>query len=105
AGIRGKRIAFSLTLGGKPRIVPDVERLVLAAVKRFEDLGAKVERIDPPVAGAGEIFRTLWWAGAGFALGALPEEKKALLESALRQVVEEGARISLRSYLEANAAR
>jgi len=105
AGLRGRRVAFSLTLGGKPKIVPEVEALVKAAVKRLETLGAHVEAADPPMAEAGEIFRTLWWAGAGFALGSLPEEKKALLEPALRQIAEEGAKISLRDYLSANAAR
>ncbi len=105
SGLRGKRVAFSLTLGGKPKIVPEVEALVKAAVKRLETLGVQVEAADPPMADGGEIFRTLWWAGAGFALGALPEEKKALLEPALRQIVEEGAKVSLRDYLNANAAR
>jgi aspartyl-tRNA(Asn)/glutamyl-tRNA(Gln) amidotransferase subunit A len=105
SGLRGKRVAFSLTLGGKPKIVPEVEALVKAAAKRLESLGAHVEAADPPMAEAGEIFRTLWWAGAGFALAALPEEKKALLEPALRQIAEEGAKISLRDYLNATAAR
>jgi aspartyl-tRNA(Asn)/glutamyl-tRNA(Gln) amidotransferase subunit A len=105
AGLRGKRVAFSLTLGGKPRIVPEVEALAAAAAKRLQALGAHVENIDPPMAEAGEIFRTLWWAGAGFALGGLAEEKKALLDPGLRQIVEEGAKISLRDYLAANAAR
>jgi aspartyl-tRNA(Asn)/glutamyl-tRNA(Gln) amidotransferase subunit A len=105
SGLRGKRVAFSLTLGGKPKIVPEVEALAKAAAKRLETLGARVEAADPPMAEAGEIFRTLWWAGAGFALAAYPEEKKALLEPALRQIAEEGAKISLRSYLEANTAR
>jgi aspartyl-tRNA(Asn)/glutamyl-tRNA(Gln) amidotransferase subunit A len=105
SGLRGKRVAFSLTLGGKPKIVPEVEALVKAAAKRIESLGAHVEATDPPMAEAGEIFRTLWWAGAGFALGALPEEKKMLLEPALRQIAEEGAKISLRDYLNATAAR
>jgi aspartyl-tRNA(Asn)/glutamyl-tRNA(Gln) amidotransferase subunit A len=104
-GLRGKRVAFSLTLGGKPKIVPEVETLVKAAAKRLESLGVHVEAADPPMAEAGEIFRTLWWAGAGFALGAMPEEKKALLEPALRQIAEEGAKISLRDYLNATAAR
>jgi aspartyl-tRNA(Asn)/glutamyl-tRNA(Gln) amidotransferase subunit A len=105
SGLRGKRVAFSLTLGGKPKIVPEVEVLVKAAAKRLESLGAHVEAADPPMTEAGEIFRTLWWAGAGFALAALPEEKKALLEPALRQIAEEGAKISLRDYLNATAAR
>jgi len=104
-GVKGKRIAFSLTLGGKPKIVPEVETLVKAAAKQFEVLGALVEQADPDMTEAGEIFRTLWWAGAGFALGGLPDDKKALLEPALREVADEGAKMPLRTYLVANSNR
>ena len=105
AGLKGKRIAFSPRLGYADKIVPEVERLVAEAAERFEDIGAHVERADPALADAPGVFRTLWWAGAGFALGGLPEEKKALLEKPFRKMVEEGAEISLRDYLAANAAR
>jgi aspartyl-tRNA(Asn)/glutamyl-tRNA(Gln) amidotransferase subunit A len=104
-GVKGKRIAFSLTLGGKPKIVPEVEALVKAAAKQFEALGARVEQVDPDMSEAGEIFRTLWWAGAGFALGSLPDDKKALLEPELRAVADEGAKMPIRTYLTANANR
>lgn len=104
-GMKGARIAFSPRLGYADKIVPEVESLVAAAVKRFEEMGAAVELADPDLADAPGVFRTLWWAGAGFALGGLPEEKKKLLEPALRHVVEEGAGVSLREYLTANATR
>ncbi len=104
-GLKGKRIAFSLTLGRKPKIVPEVEALVKAAAKQFEALGAHVEQTDPNMVDAGEIFRTLWWAGAGLALGGLPDDKKLLLEPALREVADEGAKMPIRTYLTANANR
>lgn len=103
--IRGKRIAFSPRLGYAKKVMPDVERLVAAAVKRFEAMGANVEQVDPPGGDPSEIFRTLWWAGAGFLLGDLPEEKKAQLDPGLRQMAEEGRAIPLKTYLSANAAR
>src|SRR5438309_608683 len=105
SGIKGKRIAFSPRLGHVQRVVPEVESLVAAAAKRFENLGAHVERVDPPGADTMETFRTLWWAGAAFLLGDLPNEKKAQLEPGLRQMAEEGAQIPLKQYLAANAAR
>jgi aspartyl-tRNA(Asn)/glutamyl-tRNA(Gln) amidotransferase subunit A len=105
AGLRGKRIAFSPRLGWVQKIVPDVEALVAAAVKRFEAMGAHVELADPPGGNSGDIFQTLWWSGAGFALGDLPEEKKAKLDPGLRKMVEEGAKIDKKAYLAANAAR
>jgi aspartyl-tRNA(Asn)/glutamyl-tRNA(Gln) amidotransferase subunit A len=103
--MRGKKIAFSPRLGYVKKVMPEVEALVAAAAKRFEAMGAHVEEVDPPGGDPGEIFRTLWWAGAGFLLGDLPEEKKAQLDPGLRQMAEEGRAIPLRTYLSANAAR
>ena len=105
SGLKGKRIAFSPRLGHAERVVPDVEALVAAAATRFEELGAHVEQIDPPCADPSDIFRTLWWSGAAFLLGDLPEGKKAQLDPGLRQMVEEGREIPLKTYLSANAAR
>jgi aspartyl-tRNA(Asn)/glutamyl-tRNA(Gln) amidotransferase subunit A len=105
SGVRGKRIAFSPRLGYVSRVVPDVESLVAAAARRFETLGAHVERVDPPGGDVSEIFRTLWWAGAAFLLGDLPEAKKAQLDPGLRKMAEEDARITTKQYLSANAAR
>jgi aspartyl-tRNA(Asn)/glutamyl-tRNA(Gln) amidotransferase subunit A len=103
--LRGKHIAFSPRLGWVKRILPDIETLVAAAVKRFEAMGAHVEQIDPPGGDPGETFRHLWWSGAGFLLGDLPEEKKAQLDPGLRKMAEEGAKISKKDYLAATAAR
>lgn len=97
--VKGKRIAYSPRLGYVTKIVPEVEELVAAAAKRFEAMGAIVEHADPPGGDPGEIFRTLWWAGAGHLLGNLPEEKKALLERPLRKMADEGAAIGLETYL------
>jgi aspartyl-tRNA(Asn)/glutamyl-tRNA(Gln) amidotransferase subunit A len=103
--MRGKKIAFSPRLGYAKKVMPDVEALVAAAAQRFEAMGAHVEQVDPPGGDPSDIFRTLWWAGAGFLLGDLPEEKKAQLDPGLRQMAEEGRAIPLKSYLAANAAR
>jgi aspartyl-tRNA(Asn)/glutamyl-tRNA(Gln) amidotransferase subunit A len=104
-GVRGKRIAYSPRLGYVKKVVPEVEHLVEAAAKRFERLGAHVEQVDPSTDDPGRIFQTLWWAGAGFLLGDLPEEKKALLDPGLRHMAEEGTRIALKDYLSATAQR
>ncbi len=102
---RGKRIAFSARLGHVERVSRDVETLVAAGARRFAELGAEIEEIDPPASDSSSVFRTLWWAGAGFLLGDLPAEKKALLDPGLREMVESGSAIGLRAYLEATAAR
>jgi aspartyl-tRNA(Asn)/glutamyl-tRNA(Gln) amidotransferase subunit A len=104
-GLKGKRIAFSPRLGYVERVVPEVEALVATAAKRFADLGAHVEQIDPGLPDPGPTFRTVWWAGAGLLLGDLPPEKMAQLDPGLRRMAEEGKALSLKAYLTANAAR
>jgi aspartyl-tRNA(Asn)/glutamyl-tRNA(Gln) amidotransferase subunit A len=74
-------------------------------VKRFEAMGARVEQADPPFGDPGEIFRTIWWCGAGYVLGGLPEEKKALLDPGLRQMADEGVAMTKNRFMDANAAR
>ncbi len=105
AGVRGKRIAFSPAMGFATNVEPQVAALVAAAAKRFADLGAHVEQIDPPGGDPADIFRALWWGGAGFIFGTAPPEKKALLDPGLVTIAEEGAAISTRDYIEANVAR
>ncbi|HWA89971.1 MAG TPA: amidase [Rhizomicrobium sp.] len=103
--MKGKRIAFSPRLGYAKKVMPEIETLVAAAVKRFEAMGAHVEQVDPSTDDPSETFQILWWAGAGFLLGDLPEEKKAKLDPGLRKMAEEGRSIPLKTYLAANAAR
>ena len=103
--MKGKRIAYSPRLGYAKKVLPEVEALAAAAVKRFEAMGACVDLVDPSADDPSETFQTLWWAGAGFLLGDLPQEKKAQLDPGLRTMAEEGAKIPLKSYLAANAAR
>jgi aspartyl-tRNA(Asn)/glutamyl-tRNA(Gln) amidotransferase subunit A len=103
--MKGKCIAFSPRLGYAKKVVAEVEALVAKAAKRFADMGAHVEQIDPSTDDPGETFRDIWWAGAGFLLGDMPEEKKALLDPGLRMMADEGKKITLKQYLSANAAR
>lgn len=105
SGIAGARIAYSPRLGYVDHVDPEVEALVAKAAKRFEDLGAHVEEVDPGFSDPTEIFKTLWWSGAYFALGGLPEEKLKLVEPELQDVVRAGAKFSLHDYLSAVKAR
>jgi aspartyl-tRNA(Asn)/glutamyl-tRNA(Gln) amidotransferase subunit A len=103
--MKGKRIAWSPRLGFVERILPDVERLVAEAVKRFEAMGALVERVDPPMADPSITFQILWWSGAGFLLGDYPEEQKAKLDPGLRRMAEEGTKFDKRAFMTATQAR
>ncbi|MZR30526.1 amidase [Sneathiella litorea] len=104
ASIRGKRIAYSPTLG-YATVHPEVAAAVKSAVTLFEDLGAIVEEVDPGFDNPLPIFNTLWWSGAAFALRNLSDKQLSELDPGLRIVVEEGAKITLTDYLEANQAR
>ena len=103
--LAGKRIAFSPRMGFATRILPEIETLAAAAARRFEQLGAHVEQVDPPGGDPGPIFRTLWWSGAGILLGDYAQEQKAKLDPGLRRMAEEGVAISKKDYMTATLAR
>jgi aspartyl-tRNA(Asn)/glutamyl-tRNA(Gln) amidotransferase subunit A len=103
--MRGKKIAWSPRLGWVQKIVLEVETLCATAVKRFEAMGAHVELVDPPVEDPGNTFQKIWWSGAGFALGDLPDEQKAKLDPGLRRMMEEGIKIDKKTFMQATAAR
>ena len=104
AAITGKKVAYSPTLG-YAKVHPDVAAVVRNAAKLFEDLGAHVEEVDPGFDNPLPVFNTLWWAGAAFALRHLNDKQLSELDPGLRTVVEEGAKITLPDYMEANMAR
>jgi aspartyl-tRNA(Asn)/glutamyl-tRNA(Gln) amidotransferase subunit A len=103
--MKGKRIAFSPRLGCANKVLPEIETLVAAAVKRFEAMGAHVELVDPPFGDLSDVFQTIWWSGAGYVLGDQPEEVKKLLDPGLRKMAEEGVKMSKKDFMDANAAR
>jgi aspartyl-tRNA(Asn)/glutamyl-tRNA(Gln) amidotransferase subunit A len=99
-GVKKMRIAYSPTLG-YAEIDPEIAAAVDTAVKVLRKLGAKVERIDPGFADPAPCFRVLWWSGVRMLLGKLPEEKRALLDPALRDVLEQSLSITLEEHMEA----
>ena len=103
-GVKGLRIAYSPALGYVD-VDPEVARAVEDAVALLAALGAEVVRADPGFKDPGPCFRTLWWAGAYSLLGKLPDEKKALLDPDLLDVVRQAEAISLDDYLTASKER
>ncbi len=103
-GVKGLRIAFSPRLGYVD-VNPEIAALVRKAVETLEGLGAHVEEVDPGFSDPAECFRVLWFSGARSILGQLPPEKKALLDPALADVVEQAASISVQDVYDANRAR
>lgn len=104
-GVRGARIAYCPTLGWAKSVDSDVSAAVHRAALAFQDMGAQVDEIDPPIEDPSDIFRTLWWGAAGQYLGGLAPDQKALLDPALLTMVEDGAEFDLPRYFEAMLAR
>lgn len=104
SGISGLRVAYSRDLG-YAKVDPEVAAIVDDAAGAFADLGAEVEECDPGFEDPTSIFRTLWWIGAGGALGGLSAEKKALLEPELAEIVEEGVTMSGVEFMHAGDGR
>jgi aspartyl-tRNA(Asn)/glutamyl-tRNA(Gln) amidotransferase subunit A len=103
-GIKGLRIAYSPALG-HAEVDPEVAAAVKKAVKILRAVGAKVDTIDPGFADPGPVFRVLWWSGARALLGRLPQEKKALLDPGLADVVKQSMEITPEEYFDAVKAR
>jgi aspartyl-tRNA(Asn)/glutamyl-tRNA(Gln) amidotransferase subunit A len=103
-GVKGLRIAFSLDLGFV-KVDPEAAKAVKKAVKVLRALGAKVTVIDPGFADPAPCFRVFWWSAARSFLGAMPPERKALLDPALADLVEQAASITVQDVFEANKQR
>ncbi|MFQ6018641.1 MAG: amidase [Kiloniellaceae bacterium] len=99
-GMAGLKVAFSPTLGGH-RVDPEIAALVAAAAKRCEDLGARVEEVDPDLPDCATAFRVHWFVGAASLLAGVAEDKKALLDPGLKEIAAQGAATSLPDYLAA----
>ncbi len=102
--LAGVKIAYSRNLGYVD-VDPEIAALVSSAVGVLADLGAEVFEIDPGFEDPARCFRTIWWGGARFLLGSLSPEKKALLEPALADVVEQAKSLTLEDVYEANRQR
>ncbi|MCL6641388.1 MAG: amidase, partial [Candidatus Rokubacteria bacterium] len=98
-GVRGRRFAFSPTLG-RLRVDPEVAAVVSAAARAFEEAGAIVEEVaDPGFADMRDVIRGLWSAHeAGMYARYLPEWRDRM-DPGLVACIEDGARLSLLEYL------
>jgi aspartyl-tRNA(Asn)/glutamyl-tRNA(Gln) amidotransferase subunit A len=105
-GVRGWRIAYSANLGYAD-VDPEVGDLVKRAAMRFVDLGARVDEVDPEVAGADEIFRRHWYSSAAFLVRNFTAEQKQVMDPGLVDVAAQGAQIGMLELLDAcrSAAR
>jgi aspartyl-tRNA(Asn)/glutamyl-tRNA(Gln) amidotransferase subunit A len=103
-GVADLRIAFSADLG-YAKVDAEVAKIVRDAVSVFAELGAKVEEKDPGFADPAPIFVTHWFSGAAFLLKGIAKEKHKLIDPGLRDVAEQGAKITANDILDAQLKR
>jgi aspartyl-tRNA(Asn)/glutamyl-tRNA(Gln) amidotransferase subunit A len=101
-GVRDLRIAWSPNLG-YAKVDPEVASLTKAAVKVFEDLGAKVEEKHPGFDNPGPIFQTHWFSGAAALLRTVKDKKP--IDPGLLEVGAQGEKIGAAELLDAQQKR
>ncbi len=105
AGLRGVRVGYSPTLGGRARVHPEVAARVEAAVKTMAALGAEVEEADPALPDHAEAMLVLWSTAAAKLRTLLPQDRLDLLDPGLVDMMEIGRRYSLDDWYGADAVR
>ena len=103
-GIRGRRIAYSRTLGYAV-VDAEVARLVDAAVRKFEDLGAQVEEIDLDLEDPISIMQPLWAVALALAVAPMTTEQRAMMDQPLLDLAEPGFHFSALEYRQLEKAR
>ena len=99
------RIAFSPTLG-YVAVEPEVAGLVAAAAAVFEELGARVEEVDPGFGDPGAVFKCHWYVGAANLLrGFSARAARADGPGAGRRSPPRARRVPLMDYLAAVGRR
>jgi aspartyl-tRNA(Asn)/glutamyl-tRNA(Gln) amidotransferase subunit A len=103
-GVKGLRVAYSPTLG-YAKVNPEVARLVEAAVRALEGLGAHVELADPGFASPRDAFWTLWSASCAKVAAGMDAAQRAQLDPGLQVAAERGARLSAVDLISAEGER
>ncbi|MFR9673802.1 amidase [Streptomyces sp. TR06-5] len=100
-GVAGLRIAYSPDLGGRVEVAPDVAAAVRRGVELLAELGARVEETDPGFADPVDSFHVLWFSGAARTTQFFTETERERMDPGLREISEQGARMSALEYLAA----
>jgi len=102
--ITGFKIAFSPTLS-YANVENSVAAKVQESVKTFEDLGAHITEVDPPITDPIEHMITLWSVGLATLVEGIPEQQRSLMDSPLLELAESGRRVTALELQKAKQAR
>ncbi|CAN5724716.1 amidase [soil metagenome] len=100
SGVKGMRIALSVTLG-YAQVDPQVRDRVIAAANALADMGAIVEECDPGFADTKALFEAHWFSGAANLRRSIPKEKWPLIDPGLMRFADRGEAIGHMAYLQA----
>ncbi len=103
-GIEGLRVAYSPDFGYVD-VEPEIAEQVKRAVAVFEELGARIEEVDPGFEDPVDIFRVHWYAAVANALSPYDEEARKVMDPGLVELAEEGAGYPALEYLAAAGRR
>jgi aspartyl-tRNA(Asn)/glutamyl-tRNA(Gln) amidotransferase subunit A len=104
-GVRGLRIAYSRTLGGRARVHPDVAARVEAAARTLSAIGAEVEEVEPDLPDHAEAMLVLWSTAAARLRRLLPADRLDRLDPGLAEMMEIGAGFTVDDLYAADATR
>ncbi len=97
-GIKGWKVALSITLGYARKVHPEVAAAVRRAADALVALGAVVEERDPEVEDPTDAYLTLMRGTVRYSLRALTPQQRAQLTAGARDILE-GPEIPLADYL------
>ncbi|MGC1467201.1 MAG: amidase [Pseudolabrys sp.] len=104
-GVRGLRIAWSPWLGSVENLDPEIAAAAEKAARILQEQGAHVEEADPPLGGALDIIRAMWWPTAASIVDAVPPPRRAEMDPGFLHIAERGRHYTTTDYLNAYTAR
>ncbi len=104
-GLRGLRIAYSPGLGYVDHVDAEIGAAVAQAARRFEELGAIVEQVDPDIPDVGVAFNVHWFGSARRFLHRMTPEQLAQIDPGLRAGLRYAERLTLIDFLDAQNLR
>ncbi|MFQ5972312.1 MAG: amidase [Alphaproteobacteria bacterium] len=103
-GVGDLRIAFSRNFG-YAEVDPEIAGLAEAAAKVFEELGARVDEVDPGFENPRHAFEVYFTVRFTVLIDGMSEAQRALLDPGLAEMAEAGRSFGVRDLLEAEAER
>ncbi len=104
-GVRGLRIAWSPRLGYVKQLDPEAEAAATKAARVFAELGASVDEVDPGFSEPIDMLFAIWYGVAASVVDAVPPDDRQKMDPGLLRMAEQGRRVTLNSYLAAQAHR